>query len=112
MPFRIIWEKEGIPKAFLTDAAEDAVLMRKNTLVIGKTGIAQQFENEDTSGHKVSLSRKPDFVDASNSGDLGYTYDTFTYPSQDSLGQINELNGVFHTVWKRQADGNWCFVWD
>ncbi len=103
---------EGIPKAFLTYAADDAVLMRNNSLIIGKTAIAQQFESQGASGNTNSLIWKPDFVDVSASGDLGYTYGTFVYSSLDSLGQTNKLEGVFHTVWKRQADGSWRFVWD
>ncbi len=110
--FAELAQEEGIPKAFLTYAAEDAVLMRNNTLVVGKIAIAQQFENQNTSGNKVSLSWKPDFVDVSISGDLGYTYGSFIYSSQDSLGQTNKIEGIFHTVWKRQADGSWKFVWD
>jgi ketosteroid isomerase-like protein len=105
-------EKEGIPTAFLTYAAEDAVLMRNNSLVIGKMAIAQQFEDQKSTGNSPSLSWKPDFVDVSTSGDMGYTYGTFIYTSQDSLGQTNTFEGVFHTVWKRQADGSWQFVWD
>jgi ketosteroid isomerase-like protein len=110
--FADLVQKEGIPKAFLAYAAEDAVLMRNNSLIIGKAAIAKQFESQDASGSSTSLNWKPDFVDVSNSGDLGYTYGTFIYSSQDSLGQTNKLEGVFHTVWKRQADGSWRFVWD
>ena len=51
--------KEGIPTAFLSYAAEDAVLMRNN-----------------------------------------------------ALGNENSMEGIFHTVWKRQEDGSWKFVWD
>jgi len=110
--FAELAQAEGIPKAFLTYAADDAVLMRNNSLIIGKTAIAQQFESQGDSGNTGSLSWKPDFVDVSTSGDLGYTYGKFIYSSQDSLGQTNTVEGVFHTVWKRQADGSWRFVWD
>ncbi len=110
--FADLAQKEGIPKAFLTYAAEDAVLMRNNSLIIGRTAIAQQFETQEVSGATASLSWKPDFVDVSSSGDLGYTYGTFVYTSQDSTGHTNKIEGVFHTVWKRQADGSWRFVWD
>ena len=55
---------------------------------------------------------KPDFVDVSASGDLAYTYGAYTYSYKDSTGAIVEQGGIFHTVWKRQADGGWRFVWD
>jgi ketosteroid isomerase-like protein len=102
-------QKEGIPEAFLAFAAEDAVLMRNNTLVIGKEALKKSFQG---SPENVSLSWKPDFVDVGTSGDLGYTYGKFVYTLTDSLGKENVMEGVFHTVWKRQADGSWKFVWD
>lgn len=101
--------KEGIPSAFLTFAAEDAVLMRNNTLVLGKESLKESFEG---SPENVSLSWEPDFVDVAASGDLGYTYGKFIYTSTDSLGNESVQEGVFHTVWKRQSDGSWKFVWD
>ena len=103
------WRKEGIPEAFLAFAAEDAVLMRNNTLVIGKEALKKSYLG---SPENVSLSWKPDFVDVGASGDLGYTYGKFIYTLTDSLGKDNVMEGVFHTVWKRQADGSWKFVWD
>lgn len=101
--------KEGIPAAFLAFAAEDAVLMRNNTLVLGKEALKESFRG---SPENVSLSWKPDFVDVAESGDLAYTYGKFIYTSTDSLGNESVQEGVFHTVWKRQADGSWKFVWD
>lgn len=102
-------QQEGIPEAFLAFAAEDAVLMRNNTLVIGKEALKKSFLG---SPENVRLSWKPDFVDVGASGDLGYTYGKFVYTLTDSLGKENVMEGVFHTVWKRQADGSWKFVWD
>ena len=107
--FAALAQKEGIPKAFMAFAAEDAVLMRNNTLVIGKEALRESFQE---SPENVSLIWKPDFVDVSASGDLGYTYGKFIYTSTDSLGNENVAEGIFHTVWKRQADGTWKFVWD
>lgn len=103
---------EGIRDAFLTYAAEDAVLMRNNTLVIGKKAISVYFENNTSKDKDVSLTWKPDFVDVAASGDLGYTYDHYTYSYIDSSGNKIENKGVFHTVWKKQSDGTWRFVWD
>jgi ketosteroid isomerase-like protein len=102
--------KEGIPAAFVAFAAEDAVLMRNNKLVMGKEALRESFAG--TSNENASLSWKPDFVDVAASGDLGYTYGKYIYTLTDSLGNENVLEGVFHTVWKRQEDGSWKFVWD
>ena len=103
---------EGIRRAFLSYAAENAVLMRNNSLVIGKKAITVHFENQKIKDNDVSLTWKPDFVDVSESGDLGYTYGHYVFSYIDSSGNANESKGVFHTVWKRQPDGTWRFVWD
>ena len=103
---------EGIPKAFVTYAAEDAILMRNNTLISGKDAIKNSFGNQDQGAGNVELAWEPDFVDVSRSGDLGYTYGKYTYSVTDSSGAVKLDSGIFHTVWKRQSNGDWRFVWD
>ena len=110
--FAAMAQKEGIPEAFLTYAADDAVLMRNNSLIIGIEALKESYKKGKSAGNKVSLDWKPDFVDVALSGDLGYTYGKYTYTTTDSIGKTNVIEGVFHTVWKRQADGKWKFVWD
>ncbi|MCB0706454.1 MAG: nuclear transport factor 2 family protein [Saprospiraceae bacterium] len=99
---------EGISVAFTTFAAAEAVLMRNNDLVIGKEKIRQLYENQ----HSKGLAWVAEFVDVAASGDLGYTYGHYTYTSVDSMGNASQDRGVFHTVWKKQTDGSWKFVWD
>ncbi len=105
-------EKEGIPKAFLTFAAEDVVVLRNNRLIIGKEALKESYCNRKTEWENVSLTWKPDFVDVSASGDLGYTYGKYAYTTTDSAGNTKVTEGIFHTVWKRQSNGKWWFVWD
>ncbi len=103
---------EGITKAFLTYAAEDAVLMRDEKLIIGKEELKEYFTNQASAANSISLKWTPDFVDVSSSGDLGYTYGQYNVSVTDSVGAVKEHQGVFHTVWKRQEDNTWKFVWD
>ena len=110
--FAIMAEDEGIHKAFLTYAAEDAVLMRNDTLVIGKKNITEYFNSQVPDDNSMSLTWKPDFVDVATSGDLGYTYGQYTLSYTDSSGTRIKNTGVFHTVWKKQSDGIWRYVWD
>ena len=110
--FATMAQQEGISEAFLFYAAEDAVLMRNNSLIIGIEALKERFEKDKSVGDKVSLDWKPDFVDVASSGDLGYTYGKYTYTTTDSIGKSKVIEGVFHTVWKRQADGKWKYVWD
>ena len=99
--------EKGIHDAFLFYAADDAVLKR-GSLVIGKNAIDKHLEKSNSK----NLSWSPDFVDVSTSGDLGYTYGKYIYKYTDSIGKPLEDTGVFHTVWKRQTNGSWKFVWD
>ena len=108
--FNDLAQKEGIQKAFQTYAAEDAVIKRGENIIKGNSAITEWYR-KDKAGNET-LSWKPDFVDVSDSGDLGYTYGSFTFTSVDSSGNKKESVGKFHTVWKRQADGSWKFVWD
>lgn len=112
LAFSDLSEKEGVEAAFLAYAAGDAVLMRNNELIKGYDAIRGRFEANPADPSTVTLTWKPDFVEVSRSGDLGYTYGTYTLVTTDSIGNRNTSSGVFHTVWKRQPDGAWKFVWD
>lgn len=102
---------QGIAEAFATFAAEDAVIKRQNdSLIKGREAIRNYYSAPFYKSAKVEW--KPDFVDVSANGDLAYTYGKYLWSSQDSTGKVSEQRGVFHTVWKRQKDGSWKYVWD
>ena len=104
--------EKGIEPAFLAFAAEDAVLMRNNQIIRGRDEIREWFAKRPSNPSKTKLEWKPDFVEVSASGDLGYTYGAYILTAIDSTGAAQTQTGIFHTVWKRQADGTWRFVWD
>ncbi len=110
LAFAKMAQSDGITEAFLAFAAEDAVLMRNNQLIRGKNAIEEMLASQKS--ENIKLSWKPDFIEVSTSGDLAYTYGQFLYTLIDSLGKEQHQNGVFHTVWKRQTDGSWKYVWD
>ena len=106
--FAQLLAKEGMHKAFVAYADEDAVLMRNDDLVKGKNAIDAFYKGKDTK----NLVWKPESVEVAASGDMGYTYGYYTFTSPDDNGKMIEYKGVFHTVWKKQPDGTWKFVWD
>jgi ketosteroid isomerase-like protein len=108
--FNDLAQKEGITKAFQTYAAQDGVIKRGKEIIKGNEAISEWYRKDIRPNE--TLTWKPDFVDVSISGDLGYTYGSFIFTSSDSTGTKKESVGKFHTVWKRQNDGNWKFVWD
>jgi len=101
---------DGVQKAFVYFAADSAMILRHSQLLKGKEAIRLQYESFPRKGSRLEW--VPDFADVSVSGDLGYTYGKYTLTSTDSVGQVTKNEGVFHTVWKRQSDGKWRFVWD
>ncbi len=103
--------EQGISVAFRAFAADEVALLRGGKLVIGKEALYSRYSNLEPNPD-VSLSWKPDFIDVSKSGDMAYTYGEYIFTRRDSLGNIIGDTGIFHTVWKRQNDGSWKYVWD
>ena len=108
LQFAKMVQEEGIHNAFVAFAADDAVVMRNNSVFKGKSVIDSLYKNANSK----TLTWSPDFIEVSISGDLGYTYGTYQYTHKDSTGIETVDTGIFHTVWKRQLDGSWKFVWD
>ena len=103
-------QKEGISAGFAKYAAEDAVANRNGNLLKGRDKI-NDFYNK-TRSLKDKLEWTAEFADVSASGDLGYTYGSYIYTAYDSAGKSKEYKGIFHTVWKKQKDRSWKFVYD
>lgn len=105
--FALMAKEKGMAAAFYAFAADDAVIKRGQNIITGKQAIKEYYDKQTQTGQ---LEWSPDFADAS--GDLGYTYGKFTFSEKDSTGTVRATQGIFHTVWKRQKDGTWKFVWD
>lgn len=102
---------EGMQKAFVHFAAEDAVIKRGKSLFKGKEAIHKKL-GTSPSPEKMKLTWKPDFVEVAQSGELAYTYGKYQLTKIDDNGNEKTSSGVFHTVWKMQHDGKWRYVWD
>ena len=102
---------KGIADAFYFFADSTATIKRQNdTLIHGKEAIRNFYSTPFY--QKATVKWSPDFVHASMDGDMGYTYGKYVWSSTDSTGKPITFNGVFHTVWKKQPDGSWKYVWD
>lgn len=103
--------EKGIAEAFAYYAANEAVIKRENdTLIKGKENIKAYYQAKDLSNAKLSWS--PDFIDVSQCGTLAYSYGHYSFILLDESGNEKEYTGVFHTVWKKQKNGEWKYVWD
>ena len=99
--------EKGAYKAFDRFMAEDAVLYRDLAHPIrGRAAIRESMTGGGT------LRWEPFFADISESADLGYTLGEYAYTVADSLGVPGTSTGYYVSIWKRQADGSWKYVFD
>jgi ketosteroid isomerase-like protein len=106
---KMVLEK-GVAQAFYYFADENAVILRANDSIIkGKENIKKFYSTKPAN---ATINWTPDFIEVSNDGMLGYTFGKYVWKLKKADGTISESKGIFHTVWKKQADGTWKYVWD
>ena len=107
--FEVMANKEGLEKAFLYFADDSAAINRNKKNYKGKANIREYFNGQES--ENVILNWKPDFIYVAEAGDLAYTYGKFTYTAYGSADTVR-ADGIFHTIWKKQSNGSWRYVWD
>jgi ketosteroid isomerase-like protein len=109
--FETMAGEKGVSEAFAHFADSNAVIKRQNdSLISGKENIRRYYASD---AYKNAVAKwAPDFVDVSADGSFAYTYGKYTWEFKDSAMKSTLYHGVFHTVWKRQTDGSWRYVWD
>jgi ketosteroid isomerase-like protein len=101
-------EKNGMKEAFINYIADNGVLLRPNHKpIIGKDSVSGSMNKNN----KVTIKWAPLFADVSISGDLGYTYGTYTSTTM-AKGQTVTSSGTYVTIWKKDKEGIWKFVLD
>ena len=102
-------KKNGTGKAFEHYAADSAIIYRDfSNPVQGKQNIASLF----TLSANNSLEWEPFFADISNSRDFGYTLGKYTATTKGIDGVQKTTRGFYVTIWKRQSNGSWKYVFD
>ncbi len=102
--------EKGINEAFFYFAADSAVILRGSELIKGRENIRNFYSHEKYKTAKVNWT--PDFIDISACGTMAYTYGKYIWAINNSEANSIELKGYFHTVWKKQDDNSWKYVWD
>jgi len=109
--FMLMAQVNGVAAAFYEFADSTAVIKRmEDSLVIGRENIKLFYSDPKYIGAKVQWT--PDLVDVSASGDMAYCYGKYKWEMKDSAGTMHVYDGVYQTVWKKQKDGGWKYVWD
>ena len=60
----------------------------------------------------ATLTWEPNSAEIAASGDLGYTLGRWEYALKDSTGESSSSFGYYVSIWKKQNDGNWKWVFD
>ncbi|MDD3078851.1 MAG: hypothetical protein PHH37_07075 [Paludibacter sp.] len=109
--FQKMVRDSGSAKAFYYFADENAVILRDTDILIkGRDAISNYYPF--VKNDSVSLRWAPDFIDVSDDGTIAYSYGKYVWERLQSTGDTLVHTGIFHTVWKRQTNGKWKFVWD
>ncbi|UCG61026.1 MAG: nuclear transport factor 2 family protein [Candidatus Zixiibacteriota bacterium] len=100
----------GTPRAFLAFMTDSATILRNNAHPFtGREPIEQLFS---TWPPRATLTWEPIFADVSQNADLGYTIGRYLYTDVDTSGNEVSGGGYYITIWKKQPDGKWKFVFD
>lgn len=98
--------EKGYPEAFIEFAHPDAVILRPNSMPVkGRNAISALYEKADTTG--VHFTWELLAGDIAASGDLGFTYGTYTF-RKDTVTE----RGTYASVWKKDGNGNWKYILD
>jgi ketosteroid isomerase-like protein len=98
-------KNEGFYQA-LTKYADDSVIIpREGRLpMIGKTEVAKTWAEKPMI---KELTWYPIRSEASQTGEIGYSFGYATYQGKDTTTYTN-----YCTIWKKQKGGSWKFVYD
>jgi ketosteroid isomerase-like protein len=100
----------GAAEAFNQYLASDAIqLPAQSDPIMGRESIYNWLK---ASGGKYVLQWEPKKAEVSKSGDLGYTWGTYSITSEDEKGQEKTSYGKYLNIWKKQNDGLWKVLID
>jgi ketosteroid isomerase-like protein len=102
--------EHGMAAAFHAYAAEDAFKFEPGVGVLkGREAINRA--NADVPAGFV-LTWTPLSAEAAASGDMGYTFGRYESRRRLPDGTERRSSGHYMTLWRRQADGSWKWVFD
>ncbi|GMU67410.1 MAG: hypothetical protein AMXMBFR36_36840 [Acidobacteriota bacterium] len=102
---------EDRPRVFAAMLDEAAVFVSGSEVTRGREAIVaawQGFFGPD----RPLMTWQPEIVEISADGELGFTRGPWRLRGVGEDGRPFERNGVFNSVWRRQADGGWKIVFD
>ncbi len=106
--------KKGIVQAFHHYLDDSGVALSQDGPPRTKKDYAKALESlkENPPKGESRLFWNPFYSFVSSSGDLAYNYGPYTYSMTSPDGRTKIKYGYFVTVWKKQKDNTWKFVFD
>lgn len=99
---------KGVREAFYNNFAEDGINFQPHPT---NTREAYRKTPAPQTPPPITLNWAPIYGDISQAGDLGYTTGPYTVEDR-SPAKRPTRHGMYSSVWKKQADGNWKVVLD
>ena len=97
--------RDGFYKALIAYAEDSVIIPRPDKApMIGRGEVSKSWAEKPAIRE---LTWKPIRAEASQSGDMGYTFGYAIYRGADTTTYTN-----YCTIWKKQKDGSWKFVYD
>ncbi len=101
-------QEKGIAEAFVYYADEKVIKPSPGEQpIFGKYALMESFEKNPPA---YKLAWEP--LRAEASGNLGYTFGSYTLTTKASSGKDTVQYGNYISVWKRKKDGSWRYVID
>jgi ketosteroid isomerase-like protein len=98
-------------EGWLSYFADDATIFPPGSAIV--TGLEAIREHYAATGFTPEgLSWEPVAAEVAGSGDLGFTYGTWTLERRDAEGKTRRETGKYMSVWRLQPDGSWKVIAD
>ena len=109
------WNDASLQKGYFHSRgdfiADDGIELSENEMpVIGKQAVSDYAASHPDSALKVQWVTLR--ADVAASGDLGYTYGSYSTQFKTRSGKDTVVYGAYVTVWKKQPNGSWKFAAD
>lgn len=107
--------EKGYLEAFYSNIADDGInVSSSGGAPANKETYRKRIEalKKQTNPPQVKLVWEPCLVYVAVSNDLGFTSGKYTSTVIDPSGQQNVQRGYYLSIWKRQPDGTWKFIFD
>jgi ketosteroid isomerase-like protein len=109
------WNDASLQKGYFHSrpdfVADDGIELSENEMpIVGKKAVTDYISTHSDSAVKIYW--KAIRAEVAASGDLGYTYGSYTNELKTKSGKDTMIYGAYITVWKKQSNGSLKFLAD